>query len=198
VGLFKSKDERRIEREMRIKAGLRAVERAIRQQDKFAEDFARTAREARRIGDDAQYRFVRAALRRTSAAKKLLERQLLAMKSAVTLQQQAAAGAQFAEAMRQLARDVAASFGQTDLTRTQAEWERAVTQAATLEARMDLFLTSMQQQAITADGPAESVSDEDIDRLIDADVLAAERGELAKLDELEGEIARELGRERAG
>ena len=30
MGLFKSKDERRIEREMKIKAGMRAIERSIR------------------------------------------------------------------------------------------------------------------------------------------------------------------------
>ena len=33
MGLFKSKDERRIEREMKIKSGMRAIERSIRQQE---------------------------------------------------------------------------------------------------------------------------------------------------------------------
>ena len=37
------------------------------------------------------------------------------------------------------------------------------------------------------------MSDEEIDRLIEADVLAEERRELGKLDELESEIAKELG-----
>ena len=32
MGLFKSKDERRVEREMKIRAGLRSIERSIRQQ----------------------------------------------------------------------------------------------------------------------------------------------------------------------
>ena len=39
----------------------------------------------------------------------------------------------------------------------------------------------------------ELVSDDEIDRMIQADVLAAERKELGKLDELESEMAKELG-----
>ena len=39
----------------------------------------------------------------------------------------------------------------------------------------------------------ELVSDEEIDRMIATDVLASEKAELGKLDELESEIAKELG-----
>ncbi len=47
MGLFKSKDERRIEREMKIRGGLR-LHRAvtIREQEKFSEDFIRNARQS--------------------------------------------------------------------------------------------------------------------------------------------------------
>jgi hypothetical protein len=192
MGLFKSKDERRIDREMKIKAGLRSIERAIRQQDRFAEDFIRSARQARRIGDADQYAFIRNSLKRTAAVKKMLERQLLSMKSAMLIQQQARASQQFAESMRTLARDIVRAFGETDLTRTQADWEKAVAQASTLDERMDLFLNSI-ETAQAPDAAGESVSDAEIDRLIDADVLAGEHAELAQLDELEGQIARELG-----
>jgi hypothetical protein len=54
----------------------------------------------------------------------------------------------------------------------------------------------MEQSAISGE-PASAkeslVTDEEIDRMIQADVLAVERTELGKLDELESEIARELG-----
>jgi hypothetical protein len=195
MGLFKSKDERRIEREMKIKGGLRSIERAIRQQEKFAEDFIKSAQQARKIGDQNQYAFIRNSLKRTAGVKKMLERQLLAMKSAMLIQQQARAGQQFADSMRTLARDIGKAFGETDLTRTQADWEKAVTQASTLEERMDLFLSSMETAGGLATSAAmpETVSDDEIDRLIDADVLATEHTELSKLDELEGEIAKELG-----
>jgi hypothetical protein len=196
MGLFKSKDERRVEREMKIRQGMRAIEKSIRQQEKFTDDFIRNARHARQIGDEGQYVFIRGALKKTAAVKKMLERQLLAIKNAMLIQQQAAASQQFAESMNLMAREIGRVFGEMDLTKTQAQWERAVSQAANMEERMEIFLDSMEQSA-AAGAPVvakeELVSDDEIDRMISADVLAAEKTELSKLDELESEIARELG-----
>ncbi len=197
MGLFKSKDERRIEREMKIRQGMRAIEKSIRQQEKFADDFIKNAQHARKIGDDNQYLFIRGALKKTAAVKKMLERQLLAIKNAMLIQQQAAAGQQFAESMSLMAREIGQTFGEMDLSKTQADWERAVAQAGSMEERMEVFLESMEQSAISGAGLTSSredlVSDEEIDRMIQADVLAAEKQELGKLDELESEIAKELG-----
>lgn len=196
MGLFKSKDERRIEREMKIRQGVRAIEKSIRQQGKFAEDFIKNAQHARRIGDDQQYQFIRSALKKTAAVKKMLERQLLAMKNAMLIQQQAQASRQFAQSMEIMAREIGRVFGELDLTKTQAQWEKAVAQAGSIEERMDIFLDAMEQGAIAGGEPAardELVTDAEIDRMIEADVLAAEQQELGRLDELESEIARELG-----
>ena len=196
MGLFKSKDERRIEREMKVKAGLRSIERSIRQQEKFAEDFIRNARRAKQIGDDGQYQFIRGALKKTAAVKKMLERQMLAIKNAMLISQQAQASAQFAESMNVMAKQIADIFGDMDLTRTQAQWEKAVVQAGSMEERMEIFLDSM-EDAARSGAPAtareELVSDDEIDRMIQAEVLASEKAELGKLDELESEIAKELG-----
>jgi hypothetical protein len=61
---------------------------------------------------------------------------------------------------------------------------------------MEIFLDSMEQSAIAGAGLTANeslVSDDEIDRMIQADVLAAEKTELGKLDQLESEIAKELG-----
>ena len=196
MGLFKSKDERRVEREMRIRQGMRAIEKSIRQQEKFSEDFIRNARHARQIGDEGQYQFIRGALKKTAAVKKMLERQLLAIKNAMLIQQQAAASQQFAESMNLMAREIGRTFGEMDLTKTQADWEKAVAQAGSMEERMEVFLDSMESSAASSASATTSstaVSDEEIDRMIMADVIAAEKQEMGKLDELESEIAKELG-----
>lgn len=196
MGLFKSKEERRIEREMKIRQGMKAIERSIRQQERFADDFIKNAQHARKIGDNQQYAFIRGALKKTAAVKKMLERQLLSIKNAMLIQQQAAASRQFAESMTLMAQEIGQTFKEMDLTKTQADWERAVTQAGTVEEKMDVFLDSMEQSALSggvSSGREELVSDQEIDRMIQADVLAQERTELGKLDELESEIAKELG-----
>ncbi len=197
MGLFKSKDERRIEREMKIRGGMRAIERLIRQQEKFAVDFIKNARRAKQIGDEGQYQFIRNALKKTAAVKKMLERQLLAIKNAMLIQQQAAASQQFAESMTLMAREIGRTFGEMDLTKTQAQWENAVAQAGSMEERMEVFLDSMEQSALSGASSSgtrdDLVTDDEIDRMINAEVLASEKQELRKLDELESEIAKELG-----
>jgi len=195
MGLFKSKDERRIEREMKIRQGVRAIERSIRQQEKFAEDFIKNAQHAKKIGDNGQYLFIRNALKKTASVKKMLERQLLAIKNAMLIQQQAASSQQFAESMNLMAREIGRVFGEMDLTKTQADWERALLQAGSMEERMEVFLESMESAATSGESTTsvEAVTDDEIDRMIQADVLAQEKAELGKLDELESEIAKELG-----
>lgn len=195
MGLFKSKDERRLEREMKIRQGIRAIERSIRQQEKFSEDFIKNAQHAKKIGDNNQYLFIRSALKKTATVKKMLERQLLAIKNAMLIHQQAESSRQFAESMNVMAAEIGRIFGEMDLTKTQAQWEKAVAQAGSMEERMEIFLESMEQSAIAgaSEPNKELVSDEEIDRMIQADVLAAEKTELGKLDQLESEIEKELG-----
>ncbi len=199
MGLFKSKDERRIDREMKIRGGMRAIERSIRQQEKFAEDFIKNAQHARKIGDEGQYQFIRNALKKKAAVKKMLERQFLAIKNAMLIQQQAAASQQFAESMTLMAREIGRTFGEMDLTKTQAQWEKAVAQAGSMEERMELFLDSMEQSTASesmtgsAGTREDLVTDDEIDRMINAEVIASEQQELSKLSELESEIAKELG-----
>jgi hypothetical protein len=196
MGLFKSKDERRVEREMKIRGGMRSIEKSIRQQERFADDFIKNAQNARKIGDEGQYQFIRGALKKTAAVKKMLERQLLSIKNAMLIQQQAAASQQFAESMALMSQEISRVFGEMDLTKTQAQWEKAVAQAGSMEERMGLFLDSMEQSAIAGATPTsreELVTDDEIDRMINADVLASEKTELGKLDELESEITKELG-----
>src|SRR5881394_872052 len=186
MGLFKSKEERRIEREMKIRQGIRAIEKSIRQQEKFSDDFIKNAQNAKKIGDNNQYLFVRNALKKTATVKKMLERQLLAIKNAMLIQQQAQASAQFAESMNLMAREIGRVFGEMDLTKSQAQWEKAVAQAGSIEERMDIFLDSMEQAAIAGSNTTTTntnlVTDEEIDRMIQADVLANEKAELGKLD----------------
>src|SRR3954447_18352369 len=196
MGLFKSKDERRIEREMKIRQGLRSIEKSIRQQEKFSDDFIKNAQHARKIGDEQQYQFIRGALKKTAAVKKMLERQMLAIKNAMLINQQAQASREFAESMNLMAQEIGKVFSDLDLTQTQAQWERAVAQAGSMEERMEIFLDSMEDAArsgAAATAKEDLVSDDEIDRMIQAEVLASEKQELSKLDELESEISKELG-----
>lgn len=190
MALFKSSEERRIEREMKIRQGIRRIERAIREQGKFVDEFVRNAQQARSIGDQQQYAFIRNSLKKTLTIRKVLERQLLSVKNALLIKRQAEASADFTQAMGLMATEIGRLFGDTDLLKTQADWEKAMLQSQTMEERMNMFLDSVQdmaQQDVEM-APSEAVADDEIDRLISAEADAEQAREVGKLADLRAEL----------
>lgn len=191
MALFKSSEERRIERDIKIRQGIRRIEKAIREQGKFQDEFIRNAQHARKIGDTNQYTFIRNSLKKTATIRKMLERQLLAVKNALLIKRQAEASADFASSMAIMATEIGRLFGETDLVKTQADWEKAMVQSQTMEERMDMFLESVEDiaaQDIELSKAGEVVTDEEIDRLIEAEAEAEHQKELDKLAGLRAEL----------
>jgi len=197
MGLFKSPEERRIERDIKIRQGVRRIEKSVREQAKFQDEFIKNAQQAKRIGDNAQYAFIRNSLKKTFTIRKMLERQLLSVKNALLIKRQAEASAAFAQSMGMMAREIGRLFGETDLLKTQADWEKAMVQSQSMEERMNMFLDTVEEVAAQdseLSGASEAVSDAEIDRLIDAETEAEHQKELdrlaglrAELDSLKGE-----------
>ena len=195
--LFESETNRRIRREMKVRQAMRQLQKNLKQQEGFQADYIAAARKAREISDQAQYAYLRGALKKTMACKKLLQRQLLAVQSALMIKKQAEANHEFAKSMGALSKDISRLFGATDLEKTEADWEHAMAQAETMEDRMNLFLEGV-EGTFAAEGVSnDAVSDEDLDRLIEAEVAVGQKQELDELDQLRAEIAKERGSKEA-
>ncbi len=200
MALFKSAEERRLERDIKIRQGIRRIEKAIAEQSKFADEFVRNARQAKQIGDHSQYQFIRNSLKKTATIRKLLERQLLAVKNALLIKRQAEASADFAQSMNLMASEVSKLFGQTDLAKTQLAWEKAMMQSQTMEERMQMFLDAVESGAAAdvSTAPAEAISDEEIDRLIEAEGQVEQAREQQQMSALRAELAALKGQGDAG
>lgn len=191
MALFKSAEERRIERDIKIRQGVRRIEKSIREQGKFQDEFIRNAQQAKKIGDQSQYTFIRNSLKKTATIRKMLERQLLSVKNALLIKRQAEASADFAKSMGLMAMEIGKLFGETDLVKTQADWEKAMVQSQTMEERMNMFLDTVEDvaaQDVEMSGASEVVSDAEIDRLIEAETEAEHQKELDKLSALRAEL----------
>ncbi|MBU0640677.1 MAG: hypothetical protein KKB50_17580 [Planctomycetes bacterium] len=184
-----------MERDIKIRQGVRRIEKAIAEQNKFTDEFVKNARNARQIGDQASYQFIRNSLRKTATVKKMLERQLLAVKNALLIKRQAEASADFAEAMGMMAHEVSQLYGDTNLVKTQMDWEKAMMQSQTMEERMQMFLDGIEDTAASDVAASEdAITDEEIDRMIAAEEQVEDAREAqqmsalrAELDELKGE-----------
>ncbi len=190
MGLFKSDEERRIERDIKIRQGIRRIEKAIREQGKFQDDFIKNAQHAKRIGDLSQYAFIRNSLKKTATIRKMLERQLLSVKNALLIKKQAEVSSDFTKAMGTMATEIGRLFGETDLVKTQADWEKAMVQSQTMEERMAMFLDSVEDIAAqdVEYASSETLSDAEIDRMIEAEAEAEHQKELGKLAGLRAEL----------
>lgn len=190
MSLFKSEEERRIERDIKIRQGIRRIEKSISEQNKFTTEFIKNARRAKQIGDNSQYIFIRNSLKKTATVKKMLERQLLAVKNALIIKRQAEASSDFAQAMGTMASEIGRMFGQTDLVRTQTEWEKAMAQSQSMEERMSMFLETVEDIAAsdTAEVPTEVVTEQELDAMIEAESEAEHAKDVDELDALRAEL----------
>ncbi|MFH1746756.1 MAG: hypothetical protein ABIG44_06890 [Planctomycetota bacterium] len=195
MGLFKSKEERRMERDIKIRQGVRRIEKAISEQNKFQDEFVKNARHAKQIGDTSSYLFIRNSLKKTATIKKMLERQLLAVKNALLIKRQAEASADFAQAMGTMAAEVSKLYGDTNLVKTQMDWEKAMMQSQTMEERMEMFLDTVEDGAAadvsTAD--KEAITDAEIDRMIEVEEQVEDAKEAAQMSDLRAELAKLKG-----
>lgn len=198
MGLFKSSDERRIEREIEIRKGINLIRRNLRDLERHEHAYVDKARRALQMGSKDQLRFLKQTIQRTASQRRMMERQLLNVETALQIKNQVEAHAQFAKAMRAVSLSIGEMFGATDLTATQRDFEKAMHQAQSLEERMDLFLEMSSQSMSSTEAVGEPlVSDAEIDRMIEDEAVAEEsRSELDDaIAEGLADVRRELGKE---
>jgi hypothetical protein len=195
MGLFKSKEERKLERDMEIRKGINEFKRNIRSLEKHERDYLKKAKRAKQIGAHDQLEFIKKTIKQTAAQRRGLERQLLAIETAAQRKNQMEAHGQFAKSLAAISKSIAEVFGDVDWTETQKNFEKAMARAESFEQQVDVFLEASSETMFNEGAYSEDlVSDEEIDRLIDAEVA---RDESKAVDgEIErglGEIEKELG-----
>ena len=121
----------------------------------------------------------------------MLERQLLTVKNAMLIKRQAEASADFAKSMGLMATEIGRLFGETDLLKTQADWEKAMVQSESMEERMGMFLDTVEDMAsqnaeMTAN--SDTIDDKEIDRMVDAETEAEHQKEIERLSGLRAEL----------
>jgi len=178
MGLFKSREERRIERDIEVRKGVNALRRNIRELAKHEASYIQKAKRARKIGDRDQYEFLKRQLKKTAAQRRLRERQLLSIETAIQIKDQAESDADFARSMGAVAKAVSEVYGSVDFAKTQKNFEKAMMQAETLQQQMEIFLEMTQEHVMAGEveGENEIVSDAEIDRMLEEEVVHEEDG----------------------
>ena len=177
MALFKSKAEKRIERTIQVNKTLGAINNQIKKLQKQEGSYINSARDAQRVGAPQQEMLAKKALKATMTQRRRLEQQLLTLKIASQMKDQAETHAQFAKALTAVSKTIGEMFGQADMAKTMKDFEMGMAKAQNLEERMDLFLSSSSESMLGADATSdEVVTDSELDRLIAGEAAAAESG----------------------
>lgn len=191
MGLFKSSEERRLEREMEIRKGLSRIKKQIRSQEKEEKEFIKKAVRAKQLGDQVQLRWIKSNLKRTAYTRRMMERQLLNLEMIKQLKDQAEAQSDFARALEQVAQAVAEAYGSVNLAEIHKSCEKAIGQSESMQSMMEVMMEQTSDSMANMEGAQSDdlVSDDEIDRMIDEQVVTIERDEMdermgSRLDEL--------------
>jgi hypothetical protein len=199
MGLFKSKEEKRIEWTIEVRKGLARIKRQIKSLEKNERGYIEKAKRAKSMGADDQFQFLKGTLKKTAVQRRMLERQLLNLETASQIKDQVEANASFANAMGAVSKAISQMFGSVNLTKTQAGFEKAMAQAENMEERISIFMDMSSESMMGYEGDSdELVPDGEIERMLteeaageessvqDAEIaegLAAVRDELKKNEE---------------
>ena len=200
MGMFKSKEEKRIERDIEVRKGVNSLKRNIRDLAKHEASYILKAKKAKKIGDNSQYDFLKRQLKKTAGQRRMRERQLLSIETAVQIKNQAESDADFAKSMGAVAKAVSEVYGSVDFAKTQKNFEKAMMQADTLQQQMEIFLEMTQEHVMSGEveGDDQVVSDAEIDKMLDEEVEHEESSSTLDKDIEKGlkDIQDELDRER--
>jgi hypothetical protein len=198
MGMFKSKEEKRIERDIEVRKGVNSLKRNIRDLAKHESSYILKAKKAKKIGDSSQYEFLKRQLKKTAGQRRMRERQLLSIETAVQIKNQAESDADFAKSMGAVAKAVSEVYGSVDFAKTQKNFEKAMMQADTLQQQMEIFLEMTQEHVMSGEveGEDQVVSDAEIDKMLDEEVVHEEGGSVDKdiekgLKDIQDELDRE-------
>lgn len=173
MGFFKSKEEKRIERDIQIRKTLGLFGRQVKSLVESERVYLGNAKEALQISAKQQYELAKKALKQTLAQRRRLEQQLLTLKIATQMRNQAESHVEFAKTLNVVSKTIADAFGSADLLQTQKDFEKAMSRARTMEERMDIFLETS-SDSMFAEAEEDVVSDEEIDKLIEGKVAHEE------------------------
>lgn len=197
MGIFKSREEKEMERSIRLKQFLTKIRREIIECDRRIKTYIDFAKRAKQTGDGQSFATAKSGLKQTMVAKRLRERQLLHLQIAMTVKDQAAADVNFARAMKEVATAIQELVQSVNMTQIQMQYEKSMAQSEALKDQMESFIDTASDTVRERDAQTEAVvKDEEIDRLIEEEAAKSEAEKLdAEIDKGLKDIERQLGGE---
>ena len=186
LGIFKTKEERLQERNIKVKQWLSQLRRQIKTLQKNEADYITKARVAHQKGFGDMFALLKGDIRSVRAEQNALERRILVIETAMQKQALMESNKIFAESMNAISKSISESFNAMDMAKMEASFEKAALQAQSVEDMATNFIETFISQNSSPDiEPGDDTSDEELDRLIFGDVKSSSQTRDTLLEEIE-------------
>ncbi len=140
MGLFKSKQQKQLERDLAIQNVLDLHRRRIKELKKHERGYCEKAVRARQIGDPENYQKLAKLLLQTMAERRRLESALLTFEAMVQTKERIESYGEFAKGLQAATKSIASVFKNIDLTKTIGELNLAMANARQMDRTMNMVL----------------------------------------------------------
>lgn len=198
-GLFKSRQQRQLERDMAIQNVIDLHKRRIRDLNKHERGYCEKAIRAKRQGDKVNYEKLARLLVQTINERRRIESALLTFEALVQTKDKIESYGQFAKGLQAATKSISAVFRNVDLSKTVTELNMAMARAKQMDRTMTMVLDRVSDSAFVGEyeGDEEAVDIQQIDSMI-GERAQVEEGQVdGKIDEMLSEIESQLKKEKA-
>jgi len=198
-GLFKSRQQRQLERDMAIQGVVDLHKRRIRDLNKHERGYCEKAIRAKRQGDKVNYEKLARMLVQTINERRRVESALLTFEALVQTKDKIESYGQFAKGLQAATKSISAVFRNVDLSKTVTELNMAMARAQQMDRTMTMVLDRVSDSAFVGDyeGDEEAVDIQQIDSMLSERAQMEEGHVDGKIDEMLGEIENQLKKEKA-
>ena len=198
-GLFKSRQQRQLERDMAIQNVVDLHKRRIRDLNKHERGYCEKAIRAKRQGDKVNYDKLARMLVQTINERRRVESALLTFEALVQTKDKIESYGQFAKGLQAATKSISAVFRNVDLSKTVTELNLAMARAKQMDRTMTMVLDRVSDSAIVGEyeGDEEAVDIQQIDSML-SERAQIEEGQVdGKIDEMLNQIENQLKKEKA-
>lgn len=185
MAIFKSRQEKEIEKKMLVKRTINTMNKQINALEEQKKVFVEKAKTAKKNGLKAQYNLALTGYKMTLLQQKRAQEMLLNFEITSQMKDMTMMTKEFLGGMSVLSKEMARLADEKEFIKVQKQFELAMGNAERQAEQMDMFMETSQDTFKSAQGSTDSIDDKEIKEMIDRQAGLDEFGDDAIDKELE-------------
>ena len=174
MGLFKTKQEKEIEKKMLVKKTINQMNKQISKLEDQKKVYISAAKRAKKLGLMNQYNLAVTGLKMTMAQQKRAQEMLLNFEITSQMKDMTVMTHEFLGGLSLLSKEMTKLTNSKDFAKVQQQFEAAMEGVQTQTEQMDIYLDMSEGEFNAHTGDTNAISDDEINSLIDQELAIDE------------------------